>query len=210
MSRYDLLHLAEKDPAFVDAEHGVARYENINGNKVSNIQRHAMFFIIANVVRSDFKEPIHSLVVGGPAGEFPGDVLRSVNVVVTKDPAEYKKYVLPYDGVSISSPDESFHVVETCHSLEHLKDVHASVAEFFRVLKVGGYMVNIVPNVLTHRHDLNDLKLGNQCYNEWSPEDCLSSVFQSYINNGKFELIQFNTRNNKLDFDVILKKVRSK
>jgi SAM-dependent methyltransferase len=208
MSKWDLLELVEKDPAFIDPEYGVEKYKWLNGNMVSQIQRHAMFEIAANLIRSIFNEPIKSLVIGGPPGEFPGDVPLAVNVVIPHEEKERAKHIVNYNGVGIDLPDESMHVVESCHSLEHLKDVHGSVSEAYRILKKGGYFILIVPDVNYHKHDLSDLKPGNRCYHEWTAYTCIDEVFKSYLDEGKFSLVQFNTRHNVLDFDLVFKKLK--
>ena len=50
-----------------------------------------------------------------------------------------------YDGKSLPFPDESQDAIYSSHCLEHIKDYRSALREWFRVTKVGGYLVIIVP-----------------------------------------------------------------
>jgi SAM-dependent methyltransferase len=51
-----------------------------------------------------------------------------------------------YDGVSLPFEDGSQDAVFASHTLEHIEDHRTALAEWFRVLKVGGYLVVAVPH----------------------------------------------------------------
>jgi SAM-dependent methyltransferase len=51
-----------------------------------------------------------------------------------------------YDGVRLPFADESVDTVFASHVLEHVPDAPAIVREWFRVIRVGGYIVCIVPH----------------------------------------------------------------
>jgi hypothetical protein len=51
-----------------------------------------------------------------------------------------------YDGVRLPFPDASQDAVHSSHCLEHIPDYRATLAEWFRVLKVDGYLVLTVPH----------------------------------------------------------------
>jgi len=53
-----------------------------------------------------------------------------------------------YDGRKLPFPDESQDAVYSSHCLEHIKDYQNAIREWFRVVKIGGYLVIIVP----HQH----------------------------------------------------------
>ena len=205
MSVHLLEQLIKTDPGLIDEEHGVERYKYVNGNLVSYIQRQAYYLMAYSIVKAKFNEPVRSLCIGGRPTEFPGDEPYSVDIFMR---SPQRGTILNYKGVGIPTEDNRFHIVNSCHSLEHLIDVHGSVSEAHRVLKVGGYFVLIVPNRLTHRHDMSNHLPGERCYNEWTPNECLEQVFSKYIKDGRFKLIQFNTRDNLLDFDILLEKMR--
>jgi len=49
-----------------------------------------------------------------------------------------------YDGIHLPFADESQDAVYSSHVLEHIPDWGAALQDWFRVLKIGGYMVNFV------------------------------------------------------------------
>ncbi|QLI80130.1 methyltransferase domain-containing protein [Chitinibacter fontanus] len=51
-----------------------------------------------------------------------------------------------YDGKVLPFLDESVDTVYTSHTLEHIDDPIAAIRDWFRVLKVGGYLVITVPH----------------------------------------------------------------
>jgi SAM-dependent methyltransferase len=53
-----------------------------------------------------------------------------------------------YDGKKLPFPDESQDAVYSSHCLEHIKDYRNAIREWFRVVKISGYLVIIVP----HQH----------------------------------------------------------
>ena len=55
-----------------------------------------------------------------------------------------------YDGIHLPFPDLSQDAVYASHVLEHVPDVVAALREWFRVLKVGGFMVIMVPHQLLY------------------------------------------------------------
>lgn len=59
-----------------------------------------------------------------------------------------------YDGKILPFPDNSQQHVYSSHVLEHISDYKQAIQEWHRVLKVGGYIVTVVP----HR-DLYEKKL---------------------------------------------------
>lgn len=51
-----------------------------------------------------------------------------------------------YDGTHLPFPDNSQDAIYTSHTLEHISDYQASIREWFRVLKLGGHLVIVVPH----------------------------------------------------------------
>jgi SAM-dependent methyltransferase len=51
-----------------------------------------------------------------------------------------------YDGVHLPFADESQNYVYTSHCLEHISDTRAPLREWFRVVKVGGHLIIVVPH----------------------------------------------------------------
>ncbi len=61
-----------------------------------------------------------------------------------------------YDGATLPFPDESQDAIYTSHCLEHISDYKRAIREWFRVLKLGGHLVIIVPHqyLFERRHEL--------------------------------------------------------
>jgi SAM-dependent methyltransferase len=53
-----------------------------------------------------------------------------------------------YDGLRLPFPDESQDAVYSSHCFEHIQEYQATLREWYRVLKVGGYLIIVVP----HQH----------------------------------------------------------
>lgn len=51
-----------------------------------------------------------------------------------------------YDGLTLPFPDDSQDAVFSSHCLEHAEDCRATITEWFRVLKAGGFLVIAVPH----------------------------------------------------------------
>jgi len=51
-----------------------------------------------------------------------------------------------YDGITLPFADETVDTVFSSHCLEHIEADHAVIRDWFRVLKVGGFIVCIVPS----------------------------------------------------------------
>jgi SAM-dependent methyltransferase len=61
-----------------------------------------------------------------------------------------------YDGVNLPFADESQDAIYTSHCLEHMSSLPEVIREWFRVLKVGGYAVVVVPHqyLYERKHEL--------------------------------------------------------
>ena len=51
-----------------------------------------------------------------------------------------------YDGINLPFDSLSQDVVYSSHCLEHIPNSYAALAEWFRVLKVGGFLITVVPH----------------------------------------------------------------
>jgi SAM-dependent methyltransferase len=51
-----------------------------------------------------------------------------------------------YDGIHLPFPDNSQDAVYSSHCLEHIQDFGTALQEWFRVLKVGGFLIVVVPH----------------------------------------------------------------
>ena len=55
-----------------------------------------------------------------------------------------------YDGVKLPFPDESQDAVFSSHCLEHIPNYLQVIADWFRVTKVGGHIITVVPNAMLY------------------------------------------------------------
>jgi SAM-dependent methyltransferase len=69
-----------------------------------------------------------------------------------------------YDGLHLPYEDGAFATVHTSHVLEHVHDPIASMKEWFRVIKLGGHLITIVPHAYLYERRLTVPP------SRWSPE----------------------------------------
>lgn len=69
--------------------------------------------------------------------------------------------------------DQSFDFVFTVHLIEHMPDPRAAIAEWMRVVRVGGHVVMIVPNTL---YTLGQNTDATAHHNEWTPREFVEKV----------------------------------
>jgi SAM-dependent methyltransferase len=60
-----------------------------------------------------------------------------------------------YDGIRLPFPDQSQDAVFASHTLEHIVDWRAVLADWYRVLKIGGYLVVAVPHQFLYERKAN-------------------------------------------------------
>jgi len=51
-----------------------------------------------------------------------------------------------YDGIHIKRPDSSVDYVFSSHCLEHLSEPEKNIREWYRLIKLGGFLVLMVPH----------------------------------------------------------------
>ncbi|HEX4111439.1 MAG TPA: methyltransferase domain-containing protein [Stellaceae bacterium] len=59
-----------------------------------------------------------------------------------------------YDGKSLPFADESQDAVFSSHTLEHVADYRGAIAEWFRVLRIGGFLIITVPHQFLYERKL--------------------------------------------------------
>jgi len=180
----------------VDFEHGLKRFNYVNRQFAGDIQRE----VLRNCVFSlaEHKEPI--LVIGGPSGEMPFPVkVLTLNIEGQSD----------FGNIRADRPlpitDNSIGIVQTCHVLEHCEDTLATLTEWARILKPEGLMLHIVPDRRHHTHLMNEeFKIGDRCFVQLTADELLD-IAKRVPNT---EILQFNTKQNNFDIDLIMRKKR--
>ena len=82
------------------------------------------------------------------------------------------------DATSLAGlEDESFDWAYSSHCLEHLAEPSVALANWWRVVKVGGHLIVAVPDFLLYEHDYWPSKLNSDHKTKWScgeREGCVS------------------------------------
>jgi len=178
----------------VDFEYGLQRFNYLNRQIVGEAQKEVLRNCVFNFAEE--KQPI--LVIGGPAGEMPFPVkVITLNIQGQSD----------FGNIRADRPlpiaDNSIGLIESSHVLEHCEDTLATLKEWMRILKPGGIMLHIVPDKRYHQHLMDEnFKIGDRCFVQFTADELFDIVKQ--IPNA--EIIQFNTKQNKFDIDLIIRK----
>lgn len=69
-----------------------------------------------------------------------------------------------YDGLRLPVPDSSIDTVHASHLLEHVEDAAATLREWFRVIRVGGTIILMVPSAYLYERRMTVPP------SRWSPE----------------------------------------
>ncbi len=83
-----------------------------------------------------------------------------------------------YDGIHLPFPDESQDAVYSSHVLEHIPNWELALQEWFRVLRVGGFMIIVVPHWLLYekKKDLPSRFAGSGHFRYYLPSTLLAEI----------------------------------
>ena len=171
---------------------GVPRFSYTQRNIVTNIQKETIKHCVYAFAKD--KDPI--LVIGGLLCEMP------YHGTVDNVDLGGGTYKCRADR-SMPIADNTYAIIESCHSLEHMENTDWTLREWIRILKPGGILLIIVPDKEFHAHDMSpDKPLGERCFIEWVAKDfeeCIKRI-------DNVDILLFNTRKNKFDIDIVLRK----
>lgn len=89
-----------------------------------------------------------------------------------------------YDGVIIPFPDNGFDYVYNSHCLEHISDYKASIREWYRVTKVNGHIVIVVPHMYLYEKKLSLQSRWNGDHKRfYTPSSLLKEIEESLTPN---------------------------
>ncbi len=89
-----------------------------------------------------------------------------------------------YDGITLPFDDGSVDTVFSSHCLEHIPDDHAAIRDWFRVLKVGGFIVCMVPSQALYEKRVSLPSRWNADHKRmYTPSTFLASFEQSLVVN---------------------------
>jgi len=86
-----------------------------------------------------------------------------------------------YDGVTLPFADESFDAIYSSHCFEHIPDYVAVLRDWYRLLKVGGHLIIVVPHhyLFERRRYLPSISnIDHQRF--YTPESLLLEVAEAY------------------------------
>ncbi|MBV8974812.1 MAG: methyltransferase domain-containing protein [Sinobacteraceae bacterium] len=90
-----------------------------------------------------------------------------------------------YDGTRLPFPDSSQDALFVSHCLEHIEDYRASLADWYRVLKTGGYLLVFVPHkYLYERRAAPPSALNPDHKRFYTPGSLLAEIEESLPVNG--------------------------
>lgn len=83
------------------------------------------------------------LDIGYKGDKENADTILPGAIGIDKDFPGYDGIRLPYSGQAVDS-------VYSSHCLEHISDYSGAILEWFRVLKIGGYLITVVPSMFLY------------------------------------------------------------
>ena len=90
-----------------------------------------------------------------------------------------------YDGTTLPFPDLSQDALFVSHCLEHIQDYRASLADWYRVLKIGGYLLIFVPHKYLYERRAAPPSARNPDHKRfYTPASLLAEIEESLPING--------------------------
>lgn len=172
---------------------GPRRHGNINRNPISWIQKERDYEWVMGLFPGG-----KGIEIGGHGMEERG--LLGLSPVLTDTTYQLDGRTL--DGIESDSID---YIVST-HVFEHIdQDPLKTLLRWSEVLKPGGIILIIMPDMAFFTHDPKVTEIYNSAPNEmypWQMEDVIKKLNEKV----SFELLSINTHKNNFDFETILRK----
>lgn len=108
-----------------------------------------------------------------------------------------------YDGIHLPFPDESQDAVYTSHVLEHIPDWELALQEWFRVLKIGGFLIIVVPHWLLYekKKELPSRFAGSGHFRYYLPSTLLAEI-QEALPLGEWRLRHMCDNDKSFDYNL--------
>jgi SAM-dependent methyltransferase len=108
-----------------------------------------------------------------------------------------------YDGVRLPFPDRSQDAVHSSHCLEHIHDYRAALAEWFRVLKIGGFLVVTVPHRwLYERKPTPTSRFGGNEHLRFYTAGSLATEIEASLPPGTYRVRVLRDNDDNFDYQV--------
>lgn len=101
-----------------------------------------------------------------------------------------------YDGRTLPFPDQSQDYVYSSHVLEHIQDYKQAIREWYRVTKVGGHIITVVPHMYLYEKKLNKPSRYNEDHKRFYTPSSLLQEFESSLlpNSYRVRLLEDNDK----------------
>lgn len=166
------------------------RFQFVNRNVVSTIQRDALFEIVAALNSND-----DDIGIGiGGCGIL--NTIYSLNVQGDSD--------ILADGRWLPFLDNSISYIINSHTLEHIPNTFNVLTEWIRVLKPNGFIAITMPDKNLFLHDNANPK--HKWYDLAPAEMTADELKQILDKLENVEILIFNTNQNNFDINVLLRK----
>ena len=108
-----------------------------------------------------------------------------------------------YDGIRLPFPDASQDAVHSSHCLEHIQDYRTALGEWFRVLKVGGYLVLTVPHRwLYERKPTPTSRFGGNEHLRFYTVGSLTAEIEASLPPGNYRIRVLRDNDDNFDYSI--------
>ena len=108
-----------------------------------------------------------------------------------------------YDGIRLPFPDASQDAVHSSHCLEHIPAYRGALAEWFRVLKVGGYLVLTVPHRwLYERKPTPTSRFGGNEHLRFYTVGSLAAEIETSLPAGTYRIRSLRDNDDNFDYSI--------
>lgn len=131
---------------------------------------------------------------------FKGDTKDAESVLY--DAIGVDKDYPNYDGKKLPFPDESQDYVFTSHVLEHILGPYAAIREWFRVLKVGGYLIIIVPHMFLYEKKFALPSRWNEDHKQFYTPDVLLREIRISLLPNSYRIRHLRDNDDNFDYKI--------
>jgi SAM-dependent methyltransferase len=132
----------------------------------------------------------------GFAGYIPGvePILKTAIGVDTNYPG--------YDGKTLPFESESQDYVYSSHCLEHISDYKQAIKEWYRVTKVGGFIVTVVPHQFLYEKKLNKPSRYNEDHKRFYTPASLLKEFEESLEPNSYRVRLLEDGDKGFDYSI--------
>ena len=109
-----------------------------------------------------------------------------------------------YDGRTLPVADNSQDAVFSSHCLEHIDDPRATICEWFRVLKIGGYLIIVVPHQYLYERRLALPSTWNPDHRRFYTPATLLREIEQTLEPNSYRIRQLADNDSDYDYSVTL------